>query len=80
MKTRLAIYFEDAVIIISICALWPKVFHFEGRYPDVLMWAALVTMALVFFKRSRRLKSCVQAQQEKGDRKADKCRKFSQPR
>ena len=79
MKTRVAIYFEDAVIIISICALWPKVFHFEGRYPDVLMWAALVTMALVFFKRSRRLKSCTQAQQEKEDRKAEERGKFSQP-
>ena len=68
MKSRVAIYFEDAVIIISICALLPKVFHFEGRYPDVLMWVALFTMAVVFSRRVKRLRSLIRAQAKEGDR------------
>lgn len=70
-RSRVAIYFEDALIIISICALWPKVFHFEGRYPDVLMGAAFFTMAVVFFRRLRRLRSIVPTQVKEGDREAN---------
>jgi hypothetical protein len=68
MSRRVAAYFEDALIILSICALWPKAFHFEGCYPDVLMWAALFTMAVVFFRRIRRLKRLVRVQDKERGR------------
>ena len=67
MRNRISIYIEDALIIISICALWPKVFHFKGRYPDVLMGAALLVMVVVLFRRIKRLADLRRKQQEKGE-------------
>jgi hypothetical protein len=57
--TRFWIRVEDALIMLSIAALWPKILRLPGHYPDVLMWTAFVVMVGVLVRRMTRMEKPV---------------------
>ncbi|MFC1672040.1 hypothetical protein ACFL01_02770 [Planctomycetota bacterium] len=67
-RTRLWMYVEDVLIVLSILALWPKVLHRPGRLPDVLMWSAFAVMAVVLIRRTNRMRNPVGSPKEEKPR------------
>ena len=56
-RTRLLLYVEDALIVLSILALWPKVLHLPGHFPNVLMWSAFAIMTVILIRRTNRMRN-----------------------
>jgi len=47
---------EDAFILISIISLWPVVLGWEGLAYEIMLYAALVGLIYIFFRRMRRFR------------------------
>ena len=56
-RTRLWLYVEDVLIVLSILALWPKVLRLPGHLPNVLMWSAFAVMIVILIRRTNRMRT-----------------------
>jgi len=49
-------WWEWLAIFFAIAALWPKILRWQGVTWDLVLWAALILMIVVFVRRTRRMR------------------------
>ncbi|MFH1905238.1 MAG: hypothetical protein ABIK53_06945 [bacterium] len=57
MNNRANRYIETILIFLAIFSVWPAVFRIDNIYFKVVMYVFLVVMAIIFFKRIRRIRA-----------------------
>lgn len=49
-------WWEWIAIFFAILALWPKILRWHGFVWDIVLWAMLALMVVVFVRRTRRMR------------------------
>ena len=57
MNNKVSKYLENILIFLAIFSVWPAVFRIDNIYFKVIMYAFLVIMIIVFFKRIKRIRA-----------------------
>ena len=57
MNSKASRYIENILIFLAIFSVWPAVFRMDNIYFKVVMYAFLIVMAIIFFKRIKRIRT-----------------------
>ncbi|MBU0478004.1 hypothetical protein KKC91_05500 [bacterium] len=57
MNKKASRYIETILIFLAIFSVWPAIFRIDNIYFKVVMYVFLVIMAIIFFKRIRRIRT-----------------------
>ncbi len=57
MNSKTIQYIENILIFLAIFSIWPAVFRIDNIYFKVVMYVFLIIMAIIFFKRIKRIRT-----------------------
>ena len=57
MNKKASRYIETILIFLAIFSIWPAIFRIDNIYFKVIMYVFLIIMAIIFFKRIKRIRS-----------------------
>ena len=59
MNNKVNKYIETILIFLAIFSVWPAVFRIDNIYFKVVMYVFLVIMAIIFFRRIKRIRTYI---------------------
>ena len=69
MNNRASRYIENILIFLAIFSVWPAAFKIDNIYFKVVRYVFLFIMAIIFFRRIKRIRTYMSEHSKKSDAK-----------